>query len=269
MPVPNTVLHTFVVLAYKDSPYLEECLASLRQQTVQSKIIISTSTPSAFLEKIAGKYYAPLLVNEKSKGIASDWSFAYSQGKTRYVTLAHQDDLYLPRYTERCVSAAEKRQNNLITFTNYCERFDGGLCTYKVLLLIKRMMLFPYYVFKQSLSSPFLKKLMLSPGNPVCCPSIMYNTENIGYFEFDPSFSMNLDWEASLRLAEIRGDFIYIKKKLLVRRIHNESETTYTLRNNTRQTEDKILLDRLWPKFIAKILAKAYSIAYKSNNINV
>ena len=61
------------------------------------------------------------------------------------------------------------------------------------------------------------------------------------------------------------GDFIYINQRLLIRRVLKQSETTQTLANNQRQTEDKLLLDKLLPTSIAKIVSKAYSIAYKSN----
>ena len=38
----TTDKHTFTVCAYKESPYLEECVQSLINQTVKSKIIICT-----------------------------------------------------------------------------------------------------------------------------------------------------------------------------------------------------------------------------------
>ena len=38
--------HTFAVCAYKESPYLEECIQSVQNQTVQSKVIMTTSTPN-------------------------------------------------------------------------------------------------------------------------------------------------------------------------------------------------------------------------------
>ena len=38
--------HTFVICAYKESAYLEECILSLKQQTVKSNIIMITSTPN-------------------------------------------------------------------------------------------------------------------------------------------------------------------------------------------------------------------------------
>ena len=36
--------HVFVVLAYRESPYLEACIRSLENQTVRSRMIIATST---------------------------------------------------------------------------------------------------------------------------------------------------------------------------------------------------------------------------------
>ena len=49
--------HTFVICAYKESPYLEECVKSLIRQTIKSNIIIVTSTPNSYIEDIAGKYH--------------------------------------------------------------------------------------------------------------------------------------------------------------------------------------------------------------------
>ena len=43
-------LHTFAICAYGDSPYLEECMASLACQRQKSEIICCTSTPSPYIE---------------------------------------------------------------------------------------------------------------------------------------------------------------------------------------------------------------------------
>ena len=261
----NNTKHTFVILAYKESPYLEECILSLLRQTVKSEILLSTSTPSFFLSRISKKYDIPIISNARNEGIASDWYFAFKNSKTKYVTLAHQDDIYFPNYAEQCLLSANRIKNNLITFTDYIEVFNDRIRRYNLLLITKRMMLFPYYIFKNNISSPFFTKLMLSFGNPICCPSIMYNKDNIGQFKFDKSFSMNLDWDAALRLSKMKGNFIYINKKLLIRRIHKKSETTNALRTKNRQYEDRIIFEKLWPKSIALILSYIYSIGYKSN----
>ena len=44
--------HTFVICAYGDSPFLEDCINSLLSQTVKSNIILYTSTPSVFIDSI-------------------------------------------------------------------------------------------------------------------------------------------------------------------------------------------------------------------------
>ena len=48
--------HVFAICAYKDSPYLERCIRSLKAQTVPSHIIICTSTPSSYIDRLAWKY---------------------------------------------------------------------------------------------------------------------------------------------------------------------------------------------------------------------
>ena len=48
--------HTFVICAYKESQYLEECIKSVLNQNVKSNVIISTSTPNEYINNLAKKY---------------------------------------------------------------------------------------------------------------------------------------------------------------------------------------------------------------------
>ena len=59
--------HTFAICAYKESPYLEECITSLMEQTVKSEIFIATSTPNKYIDDIAAKYNLKVYVNERSE----------------------------------------------------------------------------------------------------------------------------------------------------------------------------------------------------------
>lgn len=56
--------HTYVVCAYGDSPYLRECLDSLKAQTRPSAILMTTSTPSPYLEQMAREYGAKYMVRQ-------------------------------------------------------------------------------------------------------------------------------------------------------------------------------------------------------------
>ena len=48
--------HTWLVCAYQSSSYLESCVQSLLNQTVKSRIQISTATPNDHIRQIADKY---------------------------------------------------------------------------------------------------------------------------------------------------------------------------------------------------------------------
>ena len=62
--------HTFAVLAYKESPYIEECILSLLNQKEQSNIIICTSTPNQYLENLANKHNIPLFINKDDGSVS-------------------------------------------------------------------------------------------------------------------------------------------------------------------------------------------------------
>src|SRR5437867_6319698 len=133
--------HSFVVMAYGDSPYLPECLISIKNQTVKSNIYISTSTPSAYIQSIATKYDIEVRVTEPGKGIAHDWNFGLTQAQTKYVTLAHRDDLYMPAYVQESLKACGKFNDSLISFTRYSEIVNGKYRHRTMLLSIKRLIL--------------------------------------------------------------------------------------------------------------------------------
>ena len=73
--------HTFVIPAYKNSPYLESCIQSLRNQTVKSEIVLTTSTPSVFLQDLTSKYGINYFINPDASSISGDWNFALSTVK--------------------------------------------------------------------------------------------------------------------------------------------------------------------------------------------
>ena len=101
--------HTFVICAYKESPYLEACILSLKKQAVKSSIIMVTSTDSPFLHTMAEKYRIPLFINDGDGGITQDWNFGLSKVNTPLATIAHQDDFYCRSYTKRVL---EKEKSN-------------------------------------------------------------------------------------------------------------------------------------------------------------
>lgn len=54
-------IHTFVVCAYKESEFLEECVQFLLQQVEYSEIILAMSTPCGYMINICPKYHIPCI----------------------------------------------------------------------------------------------------------------------------------------------------------------------------------------------------------------
>ena len=113
--------HTFVICAYKESKYLEECIESLEKQIVKSNIIMCTSTPNDYIKNMAQKYNIPLYINEGESGIGQDWNFGVSKTTTDYVTVAHQDDIYNENYLKEIVKELNNGKDFVIAFGNYEE----------------------------------------------------------------------------------------------------------------------------------------------------
>lgn len=254
--------HTFVICAYKESEYLEEVIKSLENQTIKSNIIISTSTPNDYINNIAKKHNLDVAVNEGKKGIGPDWNFAVSQAKTKYVTLAHQDDLYDEHYAEEVYKAVKNNNDIIMIFTNHKEIRNGQVAKKNLNLKIKSLMTFPIKISKKT---KFFKKLILSFGNPISCPSVCLNTEVVGKHPYREDMNSNIDWGTWLDFAEKKGSFIYLDKILTFHRVHSDSETTKCIGSNTREKEDYEMFCRIWPKWFAKFIMIFYKHAQDAN----
>ena len=258
-------IHSFAILAYTDSPYLEACIQSILNQNKKSSVYISTSTPTENIREIADKYNLSICVNKVCDGIAADWNFAVGLCETPFLTLAHQDDIYFADYTEKLVPAMQKAGDSIIAFCNYKEIVKEEYRVNTLMLGVKCLLLWPY-LFNYRLKSRFFKRLILRFGSPVCCPSVIYNIA-ANKPAFGKNFRNDMDWDAWLQLSEKKGSFIYIQNKLMAHRIHEDSETTRQIANVGRYEEDLVMFKRLWPSPIAKLLAWLYKNSYKSNKI--
>ena len=98
--------HTWVICAYGESDYLEACIQSLKNQTLQSQIICYSSTPLDSIKKLCQCYAIPFYTKQGG-GIGKDWNNAISFVETKYATIAHQDDYYEPSYAEKVLSKME------------------------------------------------------------------------------------------------------------------------------------------------------------------
>ena len=260
------MLHTFAICAYKESEYLEECILSLINQDYKSKIIIATSTPNDYIDFLSRKYNIPVFINEGEGGITQDWNFAISKVDTKLVTVAHQDDIYEPNYTTEFIKAFKGVKKPLIAFSDYGEIRNGVKTTDVSMLKFKKVMLLPLRI-KILKSSRFIRRRVLSFGDPICCPSVMFAIKNLDQPIFKNHFICCEDWEAWEALSKKKGDFIYIAKPLMYHRIHEDSTTTKTLEAGGRIEENYEMFCKFWPKPIARWINKLYTKSENSNEL--
>jgi len=116
--------HTWVICAYGESEYLEACIQSLKNQTLQSQIICYSSTPLDSIKELCQRYAIPFYTKQGG-GIGKDWNNAMSFVETKYATIAHQDDYYEPDYAQKVLAKMEKNQDVLIGYSDYFEEKDG------------------------------------------------------------------------------------------------------------------------------------------------
>lgn len=259
--------HSFVILAYADSPHLEACVQSLLAQTRKSRVLIATSTPNEAIASLADKYSLDVFVNEIRGGMVSDWNFGYRLCETPFVTLAHQDDIYLETYTDSCLAETERRGNLSILFTDYGELdAQGNQIEGNLNLGIKKLILKAFFLGGRRVGSPWRKKFMLSLGSPIPCPSVLFNKAALGDFAFDPEWKINADWRAWLHIAQQPGEFAYLPRQGMLHRIHTHSETTRGLAENLRQQEDLRMFEMFWPYWLARLLSFFYGLSYHANH---
>jgi len=258
--------HTFVICAYKESPYLEDCICSLLAQTVKSRIILVTSTPNHYIKSMAEKYQIPYYINEGEGGITQDWNFGYAKAGGGYITIAHQDDIYEKTYLASALEMMASAKKPLIYFCNYYEIRNGEKVMKNRLLGVKRLMLLPLRIpcFRNSV---WVRRRILSFGTPICCPSVCYASGSLPEVVFQNHYRACEDWEAWEAISKRKGAFLYDSRPLMGHRIHAESETSQAIGDHQRTDEEYEMFRKFWPAWAARLIGKLYATGQNSNQV--
>lgn len=255
--------HCFAVAAYGESPYLEELLQSLKQQTVSAGILLCTSTPNEYISALAEKYEIPLRVREGVPGLKEDWNFAYCCGseEAELVTIAHQDDLYYPDYGKAVRNAFRHYPDMSVFCCRYDTINEHGERISGLAEGVKRFLRFRLRNHDRA-DRKNVKLSALRWGNGIGCPSCTYNTRFCEPPLFRNDYRFVIDWETLVRLAGLPGRFICIEKPLMSYRVHQGAETMVNIRNHNREREEREMFEMLHGKRMASLLMHFYRKAY-------
>jgi hypothetical protein len=256
--------HSFAIPAYGASPHLRDCLDSLRAQTRPSPLLICTSTPHDGIAVLAQEYGARLVAHAPNTGIGHDWNVALDHARSHWVTLAHQDDVYLPNFTADTLALAARHPETALVMTGYGELLEDRVRTLTPMLAIKRLLLELGFLGREAVTHAAAKRRLLRFGCAIPCPSVTLRAEPALRFRED--LKVNLDWDAWLRLAVQPGAFAYARHTLMLHRIHPGSETSDAIRAGVRAREDLMMFQSLWPAPVARVLAGLYALSYETGS---
>lgn len=259
------ISHTFAICAYKESEYLEECILSLKNQTLKTNILIATSTPNDYIQNLAEKYKIPVYVRDGKSDIRDDWNFAYNSAQTEWVTIAHQDDRYNERYAEELQQKVENIRDAIAFVSDYIPLKNGVIGPRDLNSKIRRFLRQPLKNNEMARSA-FWKKAILSLGNSICCPAVTYNKNKLGASFFTSDLKFNIDWDTFLKFAYMDGTFAYVDRPLVYYRVHDGATSKEFIVNNKRIADDMTMFEKFWPKWMVKVIMIFYKKAYDTYN---
>jgi len=251
--------HTFVICAYGESAYLEDCVKSVMEQTEPSNVIITTSTNLAHISNIAKLYGIDIYINTGTGTMQDNWNFGLQCAKTDFATLCHQDDTYCSDYFR---SIKPHLQDDVVFIHTGYWNVKEQVFFCNINNKIRRILNTPLR-FRALQNMIFVKKSVLRFGNPVCCPSCTYHVASLRKPLFQSELMHGLDWDTYIDLANVKGRIVYISKRVCNKRMHCESATSLDIQSGIRVKEDDYLFSRLWPRWVAKCLLTVYKKIYK------
>lgn len=255
---------TFVVCAYKECPYLRESMDSLVNQSEKANIIISTSTPNDYINKIANEYNIEVRVNPEP-GQIRDYNFAIKQANTELVMLAHQDEILHKDFVKHVLEEINNVNDPIIAFTDYIEMHNDVVDEKQSnMVRIKKMLLLPLKS-KKIASTIWGKRLSLRFGDPITHPSVVCVRSRMPEVMFREQYKAAMDWDLWERLSKEKGSFVYVDKILLYHRMNEMNQTAVLLKTTNERYENEYdIFCRFWPNWFSKILMKFYSKAYSN-----
>jgi hypothetical protein len=236
-------------------------MEGLAAQTVKTGVVVATSTPSPLIESIAARFNAEVKINPRAEGIGADWNFGLNASSADLVTLAHQDDTYDPRFTERTLDLFDRNTDAAVCFTAYDEIDDEGRAMTSKISLVKHALEAIILGSREQISGARLRAF-LAFGNPLPCSAVTFNRTRLSDFRFSLEYKSNLDWDAWLRLQERGEVFLHAPERLIGRRHNPMTETSRLIREGIRQKEDLQMFNRLWPAPFGRALAYLYRAGY-------
>ena len=222
---------SIVLATNRDSPFIEETLQSVRQQTVQGWELLIVDNgiphPERVEQLIADESRMSMIAIESSATAGVARNVGVSQTTADLITFLDDDDVWAPARLERLLRAHAEHPTSPATFSGYWHMDSNG----------RRFG--TDWRSRQTTSAEILRGNADTPLGPTL---MIRRRDFVAIGGFSPEIPILVDFELALRLA-LRGDLIYLDELLVGYRRHANNMTSTAPANATlrrRAMEDMI-----------------------------
>jgi len=234
---------TFAIPCRDAGPFLRPLLESLLGQTRQDFELLLVDDGSrddsvGLAREVAGSRVR-VHRNETPRGIGGNWNRCVELVATPFFCLAHQDDVYEPRYLELLLAALQARPHAALAHCRACAMDAGGSAFESLAERFKE-----HFWKRDPGQDRAAHYARLWSGNFLCCPTVLYRTEAVrkaGPFRTDLRFA--LDWEYWFRLLRHGYGIVDVPELLMHYRRHAAAATATATADRSRFDEELLVLD--------------------------
>ena len=247
---------TFAIPCHDGARHLPALLESLLgQEGVRSRLLLvddaSTDASVEIARKVAGDRLE-VYRNPEPLGIPANWNRCASLVESEFFCLAHQDDVYHPRYGERLLGALRRDPEAVFAHCRAQAVDEEGRSLSSRIEERKAS-----YFHRAGKGEGPQALALLFGGNWINCPSMLFRTEAFRRLGgFDERFAFVPDWEFSFR-ALLGGRRVKAIPEALVQyRRHGNQATRGAIEDLARYREELLLLDEVEAKAHERGLGK-------------
>ncbi|HZN40553.1 MAG TPA: glycosyltransferase [Planctomycetota bacterium] len=252
---------TFAIPCRDAGPFLRPLLESLLGQTRQDFLLLLVDDGSrddsvGLAREVAGSR-VQVHRNETPRGIGANWNRCVELVETPFFCLAHQDDVYAPRYLERLLAALQARPDAGLAHCRASAMDAGGSAFQSMAERFKE-----HFWKRDPGQDRRAHYARLWCGNFLCCPTVLYRTEAVraaGPFRTDLRFA--LDWEYWFRLLKNGYGIADVPELLVHYRRHAAAASASATADRSRFDEELLVLDEARAAGIAAGLLPATALA--------
>ncbi|HEX2061559.1 MAG TPA: glycosyltransferase family A protein [Thermoanaerobaculia bacterium] len=235
---------TVAVPVYNGARFLARTLESLLAQEHDAFDVVviddQSTDDSAAIAQSAG---VRVVRNEVRLGLAGNWNAAFALAETPLLVIAHQDDVYEPRFlatTERLLDTHPRAfiaHTRALYIDEHERPAENAASRYKDRFWPADE---PYE------REPDAELRVLQGGNYIICPAVMYRMSAVAKIgAFNERYRFVPDWEYWLRGLLAGFTIAGTHERLLRWRRHDESATRQEEATLRRYDEELELLERL------------------------